>query len=123
VDALPGTRRRESAFTDNWQEAQKKLRQRLQARDGNILQIVSRGESFLFQKWTEFLIEYNSKPPFRAIKTHIANDRTVKHLNGAFANQMLASLTADDIELYPRDRLRQRIRIKTRLDTAKGDEL
>ena len=60
-----GSRRRESTFTDDWQEAQKKLRERLQARDGNILQIVRQGESLLFGKWTEFFMENYSKPPSR----------------------------------------------------------
>jgi integrase len=115
-----GTRRRESTFTDDWQEAQKKLRERLQARDGNILQIVRQGESLLFGKWTEFFMENYSKPPFRTIKTHVANLRAVKHLNRTFATRTLANLTADDIELYLRERLRQRIRIKTSLGYREG---
>jgi integrase len=115
-----GTLRRESTFTDDWQEAQKKLRERLSARDGNILQIVREGEKLLFGKWTEFFLENYSKPPFRTIKTHIANSRAVKHLNKAFATQTLASLTADEIELYLRNRLRQRIVIKTRLGYREG---
>ncbi len=115
-----GTLRRESTFADDWQGAQKKLRERLQARDGNILQIVRQGESLLFGKWTEFFMENYSKPPFRTIKTHVANLRAVKHLNRTFATRTLASLTADDIELYLRDRLRQRIRIKTRLGYREG---
>lgn len=110
-----GTRRREWTFTEDWQEAHKKLRERLQARDGNILHIVRQGECLLFGKWTEFFMENYSKPPFRTTKAHIANDRAVKHLNRTFANRTLANVTADEIELYFRDRLRQRIRIKTRL--------
>ncbi len=115
-----GTLRRESTFADDWQEAQKKLRERLQARDGNILQIVRQGESLFFGKWTEFFMENYSNPPFRTIRTHLANLRAVKHLNRAFTARTLASLTADDIELYLRDRLRQRIRIKTRLGCGEG---
>ena len=115
-----GTRRRESTFTEDWREAQKRLRERLQARDGNILQIVRQGENLPFGKWTQFFMENYSKPPFRTIKTHVANFRAVKHLNRAFAARTLASLTADDIELYLRDRLRQRIRIKTRLGYREG---
>jgi len=65
-------------------------------------------------------MENYSKPPFRTIKTHVANLRAVKHLNRTFATRTLASLTADDIELYLRDRLRQRIRIKTRLGYREG---
>lgn len=115
-----GSRRRESTFTEDWQEAQKKLRERLQARDGNILEIVRKGESLVFGKWVEFFMENYSKPPFRTIKTHVANLRAVKHLNRAFATRILADLTADDIELYLRERLRQRIRIKTRLGYREG---
>jgi integrase len=118
-----GTRRRESTFTDDWQKAQKKLRERLQARDGNILQIVRQGESLVFGKWTEFFMQNYSSPPFRTIKTHVANDRAVKHLNRTFANRTLASITADDIELYLRDRLRQRIRIKTRAGFGEGKRI
>jgi integrase len=118
-----GTRQRESTFTEDWQEAQKKLRERLQARDGNILQIIRQGESMLFGKWTEFFMENYSKPPFRAIKTHVTNNRAVKHLNRTFGNRTLANLTADDIELYLRDRLRQRIRINTRLGYREGKRI
>jgi hypothetical protein len=49
----------------------------------------------------------------RAEKTHATNGRCVKHLKLAFANCRLADLTADAIELYLRDRLRQRVRIKS----------
>ena len=35
---------RESANTEDWQEAQKRLRERLQARDERILEIVRKGE-------------------------------------------------------------------------------
>jgi integrase len=117
---LNGTRRRESTFTDDWQEAQKKLRERLQARDGNTLQTIRKGESLPFGKWTDFFMENYSKPPFRTIKTHVANLRAVKHLNRAFATRPLATLTADEIELYLRDRLRQRVRITTRLGYREG---
>src|SRR3989442_246764 len=115
-----GTLRRESTFADDWQEAQKKLRERLLARDGNILQIGRQGKSLLVGKWTEFFMENYSKPPFRTIKPHVANLRAVKHLNRTFATRTLASLTADDIELYLRDRLRQRIRIRTCLGYREG---
>ena len=35
-----GTRRKVSTFTEDWNEANKKLRERLQAKDGNILEFV-----------------------------------------------------------------------------------
>jgi len=115
-----GMLHRESTFTEDWAQAQRKLRERLQARDGNILKVVRQGESLLFGKWTVHFMENYSKPPFRTIKTHVANDRAIKHLNRTFSSRALASITADDIELYLRDRIRQRIRIKTRLGFGEG---
>jgi len=59
---------RESANTEDWQEAQKRLRERLQARDERVLEIVRKGEQLLFEEWTEFFLENYSKPPIRARK-------------------------------------------------------
>jgi len=115
-----GQRVRESTFTENWQEAQKRLRDRLQARDGLFLEIVRKGESLGFGQWADFFLEKYSKPPIRTLKTHVANLRAIKHLKALFETRMLANVTADDIELYLQDRLRQRIRIKTRLGYKLG---
>ena len=105
--------RREPTGTANWQEAQRKLRERLQARDENILDIVRRGERLSFNEWAEFFLENYSKPPMRMPKTHEANLRAVKHLKAAFGSQMLATVSADDIETYLRPRLQQRVEWKT----------
>jgi len=110
-----GIARRESTLTEDWQEAQKKLRERLQARDDNILELVRKGESLSFEKWADFFLENYSKPPVRAEKTHEANLRATKHLNTTFASSRLAGITPDHIELYLRDRLREPVRIKTSL--------
>ena len=110
-----GVRRRESTLTEDWNEAQKRLRDRLQARDNNVLDVVKKGESLSFGQWADFFLETYSKPPMRAEKTHEINLRAVKHLKGAFASSSLVDLTADHIELYLRDRLRQRVRIKSSL--------
>lgn len=109
-----GRRVRESTLTEDWNEAQKKLRERLQARDGNILEIVRKGEGLPFGQWVEMFLENYSKPPVRTEKTHVANIRAANHLKRHFATHMLANLTADQIEFYLRERLRQRIRIKIR---------
>ena len=108
-----GTRRRESTFTEDWQEAQKKLRERLQARDGNILQIVRKGENLTFGEWADFFLKNYSEPPAREPKTHVANLRVANHLKKVFATCRLVDVTADEIEHYLRDRLRQRVRFKT----------
>ena len=115
-----GKRVRESTFTDNWQEAQKKLRERLQARDGLILEIVRKGECLGFGQWADFFLENYSKPPVRTLKTHVANLRAIKHLKTLFATRTLANVTADDIEMYLQDRLRQRVRFKTRIGYKLG---
>ena len=41
---LAGKRRDEPTGTADWKEAHKKLRERLQARDDNVLEIVRKGE-------------------------------------------------------------------------------
>ncbi len=108
-----GTLRRESTFTPDWHEAHKKLRSRLQARDGNFLEVVRNGENLAFGQWADFFLENYSKPPIREPKTHEANLRAAKHLKFAFATRRLIDLTADDIELFLRDRLRQHVKTKT----------
>jgi integrase len=107
-----GTPRRESTHTGDWHEAQAKLRERLQARDDNVLDVVKKGETLSFGQWADFFLENYSKPPVRAEKTHATNIRCAKHLKSAFGTRLLVDLTADSIELYLRDRLRQRVRIK-----------
>ena len=51
----------------------------------------------------------------RAEKTHQANLRVAKHLKSAFASRKLVDITADDIELYLRERLQKTVEIRTAL--------
>ena len=110
-----GIRRSESTRTEDWQEAQKRLRERLDARDNNVLEVVRKGESLSFGQWADFFLDNYSKPPLRAEKTHQVNIRATKHLKSAFSASRLVDITADRVELYLRDRLRQRVRIKSGL--------
>ena len=110
-----GIARRESSQTADWQEANKKLRERLQARDENFLEVVRKGETLAYGQWADFFLENYSKPPMRAEKTHEANERCIKHLKAAFATSRLVDITADLIDFYLRERLRQRVRIKAKL--------
>lgn len=103
---------RESTGTEDWQEANRKLRERLQARDGNLLDAIRKGESLGFEEWVDSFLENYSKPPIRAQKTHGANQRCANHLKAAFSGRKLIEITADAIEDYLRRRLRQRVRIK-----------
>jgi len=103
---------RESAHTEEWEEANRKLRERLQARDGNLLEVIRTGEVLGFGEWVDSFLENYSKPPLRAQKTHEANMRCATHLKAAFPGRKLVEITADAIEDYLRQRLRQRVRVK-----------
>jgi integrase len=109
-----GVRQRESTLTEDWDEAQKRLRERLQARDNNTLPALRRGQDLTFGEWSDFYLENFSMPPFRAQKTHEVNQRALKHLRKMFESTKLAELTADDIEMYLRKRLKQRALVKTK---------
>jgi integrase len=108
-----GKRYLESTNTEEWQAAQQKLRERLQARDQNTLQTIRRGERLLFNRWVDFFLENYSQPPIRAAMTHHANIMALKHLKPEFGEQKLAEINADDIERYLRWRLRERNRVHT----------
>jgi integrase len=107
-----GKYRRESAHTEEWEDANRKLRERLQARDGNLLEVIRKGEALGFGEWVDSFLENYSKPPLRAPKTHEANMRCANHLKAAFPGRKLVEITADAIEDYLRQRLRQRVRVK-----------
>jgi hypothetical protein len=109
-----GIRQRESTLTEDWDEAQKCLRERLQARDNNTLPALRRGQNLAFGEWADFYLENFSKPPFRAQKTHEVNERALKHLRTMFENAKLAELTADDIEAYLRARLKAQVLVKAK---------
>ena len=110
-----GIARRESSLTADWQEANRKLRERLQARDDNLLEVVRKGETLAYGQWADFFLENYSNPPVRAGKTHEANERCAQHLKAAFGASRLVDITADSIDSYLRDRLRQRVRVKAKL--------
>ena len=74
-----GVRQRESTGTEDWDEAQRSLRERLQARDNNTLPALRRGSDLGFGEWADFYLENFSRPPFRAPKTHEVNRRALKN--------------------------------------------
>ena len=110
-----GTRRLESTETSDWQEAQTRLRERLQARDENVLALVRRGQQLRFHEWADFFLEHYSQPPLRSRKTHAANQNAVKQLKPVFGVQTLSAIGAEEVEEYLRWRLRQQKRVRTRL--------
>jgi integrase len=108
-----GTRRLESTNTEDWDVAQRRMRERLQARDNRTLEVVRRGEQLVFRDWAAVFMENYSRPPIRSAKTHEANERAIKHLQTTFATWRLIDVSADDIEQYLRIRLKKRVRVKT----------
>ena len=118
-----GKRIRESTFTEDWQEAQRKLRERLQSRDDRILEVVRKGEQLHFSDWADFFLENYSKPPIRAEKTHEANERGCLHLKQAFGKRAVGDITVDDIELYLRKRLQTRVQVRTAGGVIEKDRL
>jgi integrase len=113
-----GRRRLESTQTENWQEAQRQLRERLQARDNNTLEIVRKGEQLLFNDWADFFLEHYSKPPTRAPKTHEANESALKTLRPVFGLMRMTEIDATQIEFHLRSRLQQRRRVRRRSGIA-----
>lgn len=107
-----GTRCQEPTGTADWNEAQRKLRERLQARDEKVLAIVRKGEHLLFNEGADFFLENYSKPPMRAPKTHVANVTALNHLRPFFGTSRLSEMGSDHIEGYLRTRLKQRKRVK-----------
>jgi hypothetical protein len=60
------------------------LRERLQARDDNILDVVKKGETLSYGQWADFFLKNYSKPPVRAEKTHATNNRCAKSQVGVW---------------------------------------
>jgi integrase len=118
-----GNRIRESTNTEDWQEAQRKLRERLQARDDKLLEVVRNGEKLKFGEWVDFFLENYSQLPIRAEKTHEANQRAALHLKGVFERRSIGDISADDIEHYLLRRLQTRVQFKTAEGVIQKDRL
>ena len=89
-----------------------RLRERLQARDENTLQIVRKGEQLLFDEWADFFLENYSKPPIRAAKTHRANESALKAPQTRVRDREDDRNRRDQIEIHLRRRLQQRRRVR-----------
>jgi hypothetical protein len=107
-----GNRRLESTQTEDWQEAQRHLRERLHARDNNTLDIIRKGQQIVFNDWADLFLEHYSKPPMRAPKTHESNETALKTLRPAFGTMKMNEIDATQIEFHLRSRLQHRRRIR-----------
>ncbi len=109
-----GRRRLESTRTEDWQEAQRCLRERLQARDNNTLAALRQGQRVTFGEWADFFLANYSQPPIRAEKTHEANECALKSLRPVFGPMKITEIGAEQIELHLRQRLQQHKRVRRR---------
>ena len=112
-----GKLQRESTGTADEQEANRLLRDRLDARDEGRLPAILAGKKLTLNQWADWFLERRSKPPFRSEKTHAANINALKFLRPAFGESPLTEVTADAIEDYIDRRLCSGRRVRTKLGT------
>jgi len=104
---------KESTGTKDRQEAERFLRERLDARDDGILPAVLTSKNLTFGEWAEWFLENRSKPPFRAEKTHLQNLRIVQLFKAAFGDSRLIDISAEAIEKHLRRRLESGRKVHT----------
>jgi integrase len=109
-----GEIKRESAGTADWNEAERFLRDRLDARDEGSLATILASKTVTFNGWTDWFLEKRSKPPFRAEKTHIENLNALKFLRPFFGPTRLSEITSEEIEDYIEQRLSSGRRVHTK---------
>lgn len=105
---------KESARTSDREEAERFLRDRLNARDDGMLQTILASKGLTFDEWANWFLEKRSKPPFREEKTHRENLKAVKFLGPVFGRLRLCDITSELIEQYIEDRLSCRRRVHTK---------
>jgi len=104
----------ESTGTADREEADRFLRERLDARDEGILPTVLASKNLTFGEWADWFLENRSKPPFRQENTHLQNLNGVHMLRPTFGNTRLAEITSEAIEYYLRRRLSEGRRCHTK---------
>jgi integrase len=114
---------RESTGTEDPDQADRFLRDRLDARDDGSLSLLLEGKNLTLNEWADWFLKHRSKPPFRSAKTHEMNTRCLKELSPVFGEMLLADITARLIEEYLEARLQARRRIPTRFGYRFGDKL
>jgi hypothetical protein len=106
---------RESAGTSDRQEAERFLRDRLDARDDGSLATVLTSKQLTFNQWADWFLEKRSQPPFRSAGNHQQNVNALKFLRPVFGDLALSEITAEAVENYLGDRLQSGRRIHTKL--------
>ena len=106
---------KESSGTTDCEEAERFLRDRLDARDEGLLPGILAGKNLTFDEWANWFLERRSKPPARSEKTHSGNLEVLKNLRPVFGAIQLSEITAEMIEEYIEQRLSSARRIRTKL--------
>ncbi len=109
-----GEIRKESTGTKDPREAERFLRQRLEARDDGTLPTMLSGRKLTFDEWLDWFLEMRSKPPFRAEKTHLQNLRVTNLLRPIFGSMRLSEISPEAIESYLRQRLQSGRKVPTK---------
>ena len=109
-----GEIQRESTGTTDRQEAERFLRDRLDARDEGRLATVLTSKQLTFGQWADWFLERRSKPPFRSDGNHQQNLNAMKFLLPVFGEVALSDITAERIEDYLAERLRSGRRVRTK---------
>jgi integrase len=109
-----GEIQRESTGTTDRREAERFLRDRLDARDEGRLSTVLTSKQLTFGQWADWFLERRSKPPFRSDGNHQQNLNAMKFLRPVFGEVALSDITAERIEDYLAERLRSGRRVRTK---------
>jgi integrase len=105
---------RESSRTIDRQEAERFLRDRLDARDEGRLSILLESKQLNFNDFADWFLERRSKPPFRSAGNHQQNLNALKFLRPIFGNVALSDITPESIEDYLSNRLQSGRRVRTK---------
>ena len=111
-----GEIQRESTGTTDRQEAERFLRDRLDARDEGRLPTLLKSKNLTFGEWVDWFLEHRSKPPFRSPGNHQQNLNAMKLLRPVFGDTALSDITGEAIEAY----LAQRLQSGRRVHTKRG---
>jgi hypothetical protein len=88
---------RESAGTSDRQEAERFLRDRLDARDDGNLATVLTSKRLTFNEWADWFLERRSKPPFRSVGNHQQNVNALKFLRPVFGELSVSEINAETV--------------------------
>lgn len=105
---------KESTRSTDRGEAERFLRDRLDAKDDGTLAAILKGKSLGFNEWADWFLEKRSAPPFRIPKTHRENQKALRFLWPHFGSLGLQAIDASFIEAYLELRLATRKSVRTK---------